>query len=312
MQYGAHLPLIDFVGASPSLADLTAYTGVAQRLGYTHLCANDHLLFPRPWLDGPTALAASLGAAGEMTLATTVALPVVRGPFATAKQLTTLDRLSGGRLIVGVGPGSSPRDYAAVGLPFDERWRRFDEAIRVLRAVWRGDTLRAGAEFYHTEGIMLEPLPLQRPSPPIWIGSWGSPAGLRRVARLGDGWLASAYNTTPTLFARAHALLAEHLVAVGKDPAAFPNAIATMWMYVTESESEATRMLEDVLRRAVDRPLDELRERALIGSAAACAEKLSAYARAGVQRLFVWPLADELQQLTLFREKVTSLVFTTA
>ena len=88
------------------------------------LCANDHLLFGRPWLYGPTALAAVLEASGAMTLATTVSIPVVRGPILTAKTLGAINLLSGGRLVVGVGPGSSERDYMAVGVPFQERWKR--------------------------------------------------------------------------------------------------------------------------------------------------------------------------------------------
>jgi alkanesulfonate monooxygenase SsuD/methylene tetrahydromethanopterin reductase-like flavin-dependent oxidoreductase (luciferase family) len=85
------------------------------------------------------ALAATIDAAADMTIATTVSLPVVRGPVQTAKTLAALDVLSGGRLLAGVGPGSSPRDYAAAGVVFQERWGRFDEAIRVLRSLLGGD-----------------------------------------------------------------------------------------------------------------------------------------------------------------------------
>jgi len=138
-----------------------------------------------------------------MTLATTVALPVVRGPVALAKNLAAIDLLSGGRLVVGVGPGSSARDYAAVGVPFEERWKRLDEAVQALRVLWGGEGPPYRGEFYSTEGVSLEPHPAQRSGPPIWIGSWGSEAGLRRVARLGDGWLASAYNTTLEAFVAA-------------------------------------------------------------------------------------------------------------
>jgi alkanesulfonate monooxygenase SsuD/methylene tetrahydromethanopterin reductase-like flavin-dependent oxidoreductase (luciferase family) len=196
VQYGAHLPLID-LGSGRSLPALKAYVRAAARLGYRHLCANDHLLFSRPWLDGPTALAALVEESQDMTLATTASLPVLRGPVQLAKTLAAIDVLSGGRLVVGVGPGSSAGDYAAVGLRFQERWRRFDEAVQVLRVLLRGDAAGFEGEFYSTRGVVLEPRPVQRPGPPIWVASWGSPAGLRRVARLGDGWLASAYNTTP-------------------------------------------------------------------------------------------------------------------
>src|SRR4051794_18847866 len=128
VQYGAHLPLAD-LGEGFSLAALQDYARAASDLGYSWLCANDHLVFARPWLDGLTALSAVLDASGELTLATTVGLPVIRGAAALAKSLTSLDVLSGGRVIAGVGPGSSATDYALAGVPFEDRWRRFDEAL---------------------------------------------------------------------------------------------------------------------------------------------------------------------------------------
>jgi len=203
VEFGVHLPLISFAGEQRSLGDLLAFTEAARDLGYTHLCANDHLLFSRPWLDGPTALAAVLAHSGQMTLATTAAVPVLRGPAATAKILAAIDLLSGGRLVVGLGPGSSARDYELVGVRFEERWKRLDEAVQTLRAYWRADDVAFEGAFYSTAGFTLAPTPAQRPGPPIWIGSWGSAPGLKRVARLADGWLASGYNTTPELFAQA-------------------------------------------------------------------------------------------------------------
>ena len=222
MEFGVHLPLISFTGEQRSLDDLFAFTEAARDLGYTHLCANDHLVFSRPWLDGPTALAAVLAHSGRMTLATTVAVPVLRGPAATAKILAAIDLLSGGRLVVGLGPGSSARDYELVGVPFEERWKRLDEAVQALRAYWRADDVAFEGAFYSTAGFTLAPTPAQRPGPPIWIGSWGSAAGLRRVARLADGWLASGYNTTPELFAQAWSDVQAELAARGRDAAAVP------------------------------------------------------------------------------------------
>jgi alkanesulfonate monooxygenase SsuD/methylene tetrahydromethanopterin reductase-like flavin-dependent oxidoreductase (luciferase family) len=227
---------------------------------------------------------------------------------ALAKSLAAVDLLSGGRLVVGVGPGSSARDYAAVGVPFEERWKRLDEAVQALRVLWRGEGPPYRGEFYSTEGVTLEPHPAQRSGPPIWIGSWGSEAGLRRVARLGDGWLASAYNTTPEAFATAWGRLADYLQAVGKDPNQFPNAIATMFYYVTEESATSERIIREVLSPTLKRPEEELRERLLVGPAEECAEKIAAYRAVGAQRIFLWPVEDELRQLATFRERVAPLV----
>jgi len=308
MEFGVHLPLISFTGEHRSLDDLLALTRAADDLGYTHVCANDHLVFSRPWLDGPTALAAVLAQSGRMTLATTVAVPVLRGPAAAAKILAALDLLSGGRLLVGLGPGSSARDYELVGVSFEERWKRLDEAVQTLRAYWRGDNVAFEGTFYSSAGFTLEPTPAQRPGPPIWIGSWGSAAGLKRVARLADGWLASGYNTTPDLFAQAWSDVQAELAARGRDATGFPNGIATMWCYVTEDRARAEAMLADMLAPLLNRPVEPLRSILPIGSAEECARKVLAYERAGAQRIFLWPLADERAQLETFRERVVPLI----
>ena len=306
MDFGVHLPLIDF-GTPASLHGLKLYADSAAGLGYSYLCANDHLLFARPWLDGATALAAVIEESQDMTLATTVSLPVIRGPAQLAKTLTAIDILSDGRLVVGVGPGSSARDYSAAGIPFDERWSRFGESIAVLRALLGGDQTFNGAH-YSSDGIDLEPRPTQRPTLPIWVASWGSQAGLRRVARTGDGWIASAYNTSPARFGEGLTSLGEALAQEGR-AGPFPNAIATAWLYVTEDTRRAERMLADVLAPLLNRPVEALRSLSLpIGPAEVCAERLTAFSEAGAQRLFVWPLRDEVRQLELFRERVTPML----
>ena len=304
VEYGAHLPLID-LGAPRSLPALGTYVRTAARLDYRYLCANDHLVFDRPWLDGPTVLAALIEASRDMTLVTTAGLAVLRGPVQLAKTLTAIDILSGGRLVAGVGPGSSAGDYAAAGIRFQERWRRFDEALRALRGLLHGDRPGFEGEFYSTRDMRLEPPPAQRPGPPIWVASWGSPAGLRRVARLGDGWLASAYNTTPDRYRESLNRLAGELAGAGRAPEPFPSAIATTWLHVTEDKGRAERMLGEVLAPMLHRPPEELRSAPLlIGPAEVCAERLAAWVDAGARRIFVWPLGDELAQLERFRERV--------
>src|SRR6476620_7264812 len=139
MELGVHLPLMEFGSEGQSLARLTGAVDAARRCGFAAVSANDHFLYQAPWLDGPTALAAVLERSGDMELATTVALVALRGPVPLAKTLTALDLLSDGRVIAGVGPGSSERDYGAVGGPYEERWPRFDEAVAILRSLLRGD-----------------------------------------------------------------------------------------------------------------------------------------------------------------------------
>jgi alkanesulfonate monooxygenase SsuD/methylene tetrahydromethanopterin reductase-like flavin-dependent oxidoreductase (luciferase family) len=127
------------------------------------------------------------------------------------------------------------------------------------------------------------------------------------VARAGDGWLASAYNTTPERFAAARARLAHALEDRGRDADGFPNALATMWTWVSHDRAEADRILADVLAPLLNRDPAELGGQLCIGSPDHCAQLLSRYAQAGCERVYLWPLGDEQRQL----ERVPSEVVPT-
>jgi alkanesulfonate monooxygenase SsuD/methylene tetrahydromethanopterin reductase-like flavin-dependent oxidoreductase (luciferase family) len=223
-------------------------------------------------------------------------MPVIGGRVRFAKTLAAIDVLSEGRLIVGVGPGSSAADYGAVGVPFDERRRRFEETLSVLRVLLEGDGESFEGEFYSTRGIVLEPRPAQRPRPPIWVASWGSPSGLRLVAHHGDGWIASAYNTTPDLFRAALDGISEERRLAGRTQESFTNAIATAWLYITENRDRAESVLTDILAPMLKRPVEALRALSLpIGPAELSAERLSLFARAEAERICLWPLGATAQ-----------------
>jgi len=297
VEFGAHLPQIGWTPDNPfTLGLLERYVTTARLLGFTAISANDHIVWHGAWIDAPTLLSAALPFADGLTLATTIGLPVVRGPAAFAKTMATLDYLSGGRVIAGVAPGSSADDYALAGVPYEERWKRFDESIGVVRALWQPGSPAFRGEFYSTEGKWCEPAPARAGGPPIWIGSWGSERGMRRVAELGDGWMASAYNTTPEGFAKGLATLS----SLGR-PSTFENGLATGWMHIGD-DSEAVLSF---MATSLNRPVDDLRERLPIGTPSKVAELAARYRDAGLQRMFVWPIGgDPVEQLRLFADAV--------
>jgi alkanesulfonate monooxygenase SsuD/methylene tetrahydromethanopterin reductase-like flavin-dependent oxidoreductase (luciferase family) len=301
MEFGVHLPLADLGQGLLGGGDLRVYTATAAELGFGMVSANDHLVWRRPWLDGLTSLASVVGSAGGLKLATSVALPAVRHPVVLAKAIASLGVLSEGPVIAGLGPGSSAADYEAVGLPFTERWGRFDEGLRLVRALVRGEA-PADGRYYRVADLRLDPLP---PVPPqVWFGSWGSDLRLRRMAGAADGWLASAYNTTPENFAEARARLDEHLLAGGRDPATFPDAIATTWMYVTHEPARAVRLVSETLAPLLGRDPGELLAQLPIGTPEHCVELLDAYAEAGARTILLWPIRDPIQQLEMFSGEV--------
>jgi alkanesulfonate monooxygenase SsuD/methylene tetrahydromethanopterin reductase-like flavin-dependent oxidoreductase (luciferase family) len=306
---GVHLPLMQFGEERLSLGRLGKAVDTARECGFAAVSANDHFIFQTAWLDGPTALASMIERSGRLTLATTVSLAVLRGPVPLAKALAAIDVLSEGRLVAALGPGSSTRDYDAVGVAFEERWKRFDEALAVLRALLRREPLPEDARYYPVPSdLELTPVPHRLSGVPLWVGSWGSKAGLARVARSGDGWLASAYNTTPEQFSAARALLARALADRDRDAGGFPNALATMWTWISNDRAECDRVLADVLAPLLNRHPDELREQVCIGPAEHCAELLSRYATAGCQRVYLWPLGEEQRQLELVASEVAPMI----
>jgi alkanesulfonate monooxygenase SsuD/methylene tetrahydromethanopterin reductase-like flavin-dependent oxidoreductase (luciferase family) len=153
---------------------------------------------------------------------------------------------------------------------------------------------------------VLEPRP-PTGHPPIWIGSWGSDAGLRRVARLGDGWLASAYNTTPERIAGARVTLEAALDRRGRDPDGFPCSLASMWTYVTNDAAVRDARLRS-LADMLNRPVDAIEGRVLVGSPESCAVLLRRHEAAGVDNVFVWPLADDEEQLERVIRDVAPIV----
>jgi alkanesulfonate monooxygenase SsuD/methylene tetrahydromethanopterin reductase-like flavin-dependent oxidoreductase (luciferase family) len=297
MDLGVHLPLADLGEGTPMVDDLRAYVRTARELGYAAVSANDHLVWRSAWLDGPTALAAVTGEAGRMALATSISLPVVRHPVVVAKTLSSLAAMTESRVIGGLGPGSSEADYDLVGVPFAERWARFDEAMPLVRDLVRGEAT-PGGRFYGPAGPLA---PVRDRAPEVWFGSWGSDRRLAALAGVADGWFASAYNATPAEYAAARARLDGHLAAAGRDPSTFPDAVTTAWALVTDDSRERSQVLHDLLGPLLGRDPDALGQLP-IGTPAQCGEALAEYAEAGASLVLLWPLREARTQLERLME----------
>ncbi len=294
MDVGVHLPQCRLVDQPLDGAHVAAVADTAREVGLAAVAANDHLAFARPWLDGPTLLAAVARQVAPLDVATTVLVPALRGTAATAAILVGLAALAPGRVVAGLGPGSSAADHRLVGLPVEGRWSRFDHSVGELRALLAGGSPGDDAPALPPPATV-----------PLWVASWGSPRGLRRVAELGDGWLASSYNTTPEEFSQNRSRLVD-LISGRRDP--LPAAVATMWLYLTDDPARADRVLHDVLAPLLCRDADLLRDRLCVGSPGHAAELLSRYAAAGCSRIHVWPVTDEVRQLQRFAAEVLPAV----
>jgi len=302
--FGVHLPIVMFGRKCPESKDIQEFAEKAEEQGFDFISVNDHVVFRTGLLDPLTSLAVATTATSKIKLGTSILNMVVRNPVVTAKALSTLDVLSSGRLFAGVGPGSYKPDYDACGIAFEERWARFTESLEVLKRLWSGSPANYNGRFYALENLVMEPKPIQRPHPPIWIGSWGSDRGLRRVARYGDGWMASAYNITPESFSERWKKLLYYVEEMGKDPGSMGNAVVTMFMYLSENREKATQVARDTLAPVLGRPPEELERLLPFGTPEQCIRRIRRLAEAGVRRVHVWPVQDELEQMEVFGEQV--------
>jgi alkanesulfonate monooxygenase SsuD/methylene tetrahydromethanopterin reductase-like flavin-dependent oxidoreductase (luciferase family) len=297
-----------------SREQILSFAQKAESLGYDSLSVNDHVVFRTSWLDAISTLSAVAAITNEIKLGTSILNIVVRNPVICAKALSTIDILSSGRLFaVGVGPGSHKGDYDICGIPFEERWKRFTEALQVLQIVWKNNNKEQknstltnySGKYYRFEKVSVQPKPFQKPHPPIYIGSWGSSeAGLKRVAKYGDGWMASAYNITPDKFKVKWKILLSYRQALGKDIQSFENSVMSMFGYIDNDRNRAHRMAKDVLSPALGRPTEELESLLLFGTPDHCLEKIRALSEAGVKRIHFWPVSDYLEQIEIFRNEI--------
>ena len=178
-------------------------------------------------------------------LGTEVLVLPQRQPVLVAKQVATLDTLSGGRVRLGVGVGWQESEYDALEEDFHTRGRRMDEAIDVLRAYWSDEQVDYRGEFYGSTAMAMEPKPPQGAQLPVWIGGAADNA-LKRVAERGDGWLATAI-VDPAVAAKCKAKIAAHAEAAGRDPA---NIGYQMMLDVPPRDEEGKRFYAQMHRVA--------------------------------------------------------------
>jgi len=158
-------------------------------LGYDSLWTGDHVSFHGPIYESLTLLSSYIGITKRARLGVGVYLLALRHPTIAAKITSTLDALSGGRLIFGVGVGGeNPKEFEASGSPHSERGARVSEGIDVVRTLWRDSPATFKGRFTQFEGVSIDPKPAQKPAPPIWVGG-RSDAALARAGRQGDGWI---------------------------------------------------------------------------------------------------------------------------
>ncbi len=231
MKFGVHLP---HIGPFSDGASMMRFARAVEDLGYDSVWGSDHIIFPTsvaskypynetgdfpvpgsvPWVEELTALAFVAGATSKVRLGTSIVVLPYRNPVLNAKTLASIDALSGGRLICGVGAGWMAEEAEAMGMPFDDRGVRTDEHIEILKAIWTEAEISYNGKHYQIPPSRIQPAPVQKPHPPIWVGGHELPA-LRRAAKYGDGW--HAYRLRVDEVAEKSAYIREKAQEFGRD-----------------------------------------------------------------------------------------------
>ncbi len=213
MKFGLSLPIVQQLPGrvqgwevSAGARELLAVAREADRLGFAHLSACDHVAIPHRyatsagtvWYDAAVTLGFVAAVTTRIGLLSHVVVLPYRHPLVTAKAFATLDHLSDGRLILGVGTGHLKPEFRTLGIEHAERGRITDEYLLATQAAWENERATFSGRYVAFRDVSVAPRPCQRPRPPIWIGG-NSRAAVRRAVRYGEGWI--PWMISPAAFA---------------------------------------------------------------------------------------------------------------
>ncbi len=264
----------------------------AEAVGVHSVWVQEQILGATPSLEPVAMLTWAAGRSTRVRLGAAVLLTILRNPVQLAKELASLDHLSDGRLIVGVGLGGNVPLYSAYGITAEHRVGRFVEGLEVMRALWSKPEVSYAGRYWQLERARMEPKPLQRPHLPLWFGAH-APAAMERAAALGDGFIGAGASSVEE-FGTVVAMLRGALERAGRDPMRFPIA-KRFYVAVDENEDRARRRVEDWFGRFYGNASLAARV-AVWGSPAKCREAVEAIVVAGAGLVILNPVYDEDEQ----------------
>jgi probable F420-dependent oxidoreductase len=268
----------------------------AEALGFHSAWVVEHIFGAIPSLDPVELLTWSAAVTERMGLGAAVLLTALRSPAHLAKSLATLDHLSRGRLIVGVGLGGNAAAYPAYGISADRRVARFTEGIRLMTRLWTEPSVSFAGEFWTVDNAAMEPKPLQKPHPPIWFGAH-HPDALRRAVLLGQGFMGAGSLSTAK-FADEVKALQGFLRDAGRDPDTFPIG-KRVYIAIDADRQRAMKRLTEWFGAFYGRP-QMAEEVSVWGPPAECVERLRDVVHAGARLLLLNPVFDEALHLEQF------------
>jgi len=248
----------------------------------------------------------------QLRLGVSVIVFPIRNPVQLAKAVSSLDHLSNGRVSLGIGlgpPAQASNFYRSFGTEYSERVRRFNEGVKIMRALWTEPEVTIDGEFFWLDRTGMEPKPVQKPHPPLIFGGQ-HPNALRRAARLADGYMGAGPTSTRS-FANQVEKLRVYLEEEGRDPAAFPIS-KRIYLHVDNDAAKAKKVLDDFFQarypwQIAARP-DFVAEICVWGSPEQCAEGLTEAVNGGAEMLVLNPIVDYVEQIGIIGSEVIPLL----
>lgn len=286
---------------SPDPIPESAVRTVAQRaeaLGFADLWVTDNTIDHRArCFDSLGVLTYAAALTSRIRLGVSVVVLPVRHPIKVAQEAATLDYLSGGRAILGVGLGRDP-DYPPFEVPKARRVRRFHEQVEILRRLWTESNVTFRGEIYQFEDVTLGTKPVQSPGLPIWLGGH-HPDAIRRAAKVSDGWMGAGGSST-SAFGQAVPLLRQALEEAGRDPASFPIS-KRVFMSVHERADVAQQEVHRWYGEVYNNPSGTATS-GVFGTPEQVREQLEAIAAIGASHLLLNPVARYAEQVEALAE----------
>ena len=277
-----------------------------EALGFDSVWVGDHVSFHNPLYESLTLLAAYASITERIKLGTAVYLLALRPPAIAAKVTATLDVLSGGRLVFGVGVGGeNPKEFELTGVPLRERGARVTEAIEVVRTLWRDTPARFKGRFTEFDGVSIDPKPVQAGGPPIWIGG-RSDAALERAARHGDGWV--SYVVQPERFAQSLAKIRAAAQAHGRALDGFTPAHLVFVTLGRDYESARGVWVERLSKRYAQDFGPLARKYGVMGTPEQCAEQLERFRAAGCRYFLLNAICDSADEGAQLERMATEVI----
>jgi probable F420-dependent oxidoreductase len=329
MKYGLRLPSFALgPEQTASLEQMGSYLRHAEDLGFDYAMSIDHLLVTPPayactWLEPISMLSALAGVTRRIKLGTMVLVLPLRNPVYFAKEWATLDLLSGGRSILGIGVGWHEQEFALMGVPHKERGARTNEMIEAVTALWQRDNVSFEGKYYGFHDLTIEPKPVQKPRPPIWMGGGTQPSEkvygqtvpnvdpvLRRIAKYADTWIPHS-SSTPDMVRGDWDKVKRFAQEFGRDPAGIGRAYTNFVWVLGRGERPESAIPHFSVYSGMD--LDYWTSYYLLGTADQIAERISARIAAldgDIDTIVLNPLNWSFEQLELIAREVLPKVTT--